>query len=57
VVNRFIDYWLHIGLGLLVWAMRERLGIRAVRDVAGAVPVASETLAASKSDNQVFRES
>jgi len=57
VVNRFIDYWLHIGLGLLVWAMRERLGIRAVRDVAGAVPVASKTLAASKSDNQMFRKS
>jgi uncharacterized protein (TIRG00374 family) len=57
VVNRFIDYWLHIGLGLLVWAMRERLGIRAVRDVAGAVSVASKTLAASKSDNQMFRKS
>ncbi len=41
VVNRFIDYWLHIGLGLLIWALREKLGIRAIRDVAGdrATPI------------------
>jgi uncharacterized protein (TIRG00374 family) len=43
VVNRFIDYWLHIGLGLLVWALREKLGIRAIRDVAGAEPNPSDT--------------
>ncbi len=44
VVNRFFDYWLHIGLGLLIWALRERLGIRAVRDVAGAGPYTDKTL-------------
>jgi uncharacterized membrane protein YbhN (UPF0104 family) len=33
VVNRFIDYWLHIGLGLLMWAMRHSLGIRTWREV------------------------
>lgn len=31
--NRFIDYWLHIGLGLLIWAIKRRLGLRALRDV------------------------
>lgn len=35
VVNRFIDYWLHIGLGLLTWAMRRMIGLRAWRE---AVP-------------------
>ena len=53
VVNRFIDYWLHIGLGLIVWALREKLGIRAVRDVAGASPYASETKKAPESSRQV----
>jgi uncharacterized protein (TIRG00374 family) len=57
VVNRFIDYWLHIGLGLLVWALRERLGFRAVRDVVGSVPAASETREASKSGNRTLLES
>jgi uncharacterized protein (TIRG00374 family) len=38
VVNRFIDYWLHIASGLLVWAMRKKLGFRALRDVAAAGP-------------------
>jgi uncharacterized protein (TIRG00374 family) len=33
VVNRFIDYWLHIGLGLLVWAARHRIGLRTWREV------------------------
>jgi uncharacterized protein (TIRG00374 family) len=33
VVNRFIDYWLHIGLGILIWAMRRVLGLRTWREV------------------------
>jgi uncharacterized protein (TIRG00374 family) len=33
VVNRFIDYWLHIGLGLLAWAVRRKLGLRTWREV------------------------
>jgi uncharacterized protein (TIRG00374 family) len=33
VVNRFIDYWLHIGLGLLAWAIRHKLGLRTWREV------------------------
>jgi uncharacterized protein (TIRG00374 family) len=44
VVNRFIDYWLHIGLGMIVWALRGRLGLRTWREVAfgdfeGAYPL------------------
>jgi uncharacterized protein (TIRG00374 family) len=33
VVNRFIDYWLHIGLGVLTWAVRRMIGLRTWRDV------------------------
>ena len=33
VVNRFIDYWLHIGLGILIWAMRGVLGLRTWHEV------------------------
>jgi hypothetical protein len=44
-------------LGLLVWALRDRLGFRAVRDVTGAVPAAPETREASKSGNRTLRES
>ncbi|MGD8296901.1 MAG: lysylphosphatidylglycerol synthase transmembrane domain-containing protein, partial [Desulfobacterales bacterium] len=33
VVNRFIDYWLHIGLGLLTWALRRIIGLRTWRDM------------------------
>ncbi len=33
VVNRFIDYWLHIVLGVIVWAFRRLIGLRTWRDV------------------------
>ncbi|MDH3827445.1 MAG: hypothetical protein OET21_08525, partial [Desulfobacterales bacterium] len=33
VVNRFIDYWLHIALGVLTWAIRRLVGLRTWRDV------------------------
>jgi uncharacterized protein (TIRG00374 family) len=33
VVNRFIDYWLHIALGLIVWAFRRLIGLKTWRDV------------------------
>jgi uncharacterized protein (TIRG00374 family) len=33
VVNRFIDYWLHIGLGVLTWGLRRVIGLRTWRDV------------------------
>jgi len=33
VVNRFIDYWLHLALGVLVWALRRVIGLRTWRDV------------------------
>jgi uncharacterized protein (TIRG00374 family) len=56
VVNRFIDYWLHIALGLLIWALRERLGIRAMRDVAGAGLMTSETASAPDSSGKLFPE-
>jgi uncharacterized protein (TIRG00374 family) len=34
VINRFIDYWLHIALGVLTWAIRHIIGLRTWRDVA-----------------------
>ncbi len=33
VINRLLDYWLHIGLGVLVWALRHGIGLRTWRDV------------------------
>ena len=33
VVNRFINYWLHIATGALVWAFRRRIRLRTWRDV------------------------
>ena len=39
VVNRFIDYWLHIALGLITWATRRLFGLRTWRDV----PLQAET--------------
>lgn len=33
VINRFIDYWLHIALGVVVWALRRIFGLRTWRDV------------------------
>jgi len=33
VVNRFIDYWLHIGLGVLTWSIRRVFGLHTWRDV------------------------
>jgi len=33
IVNRFIDYWLHIGLGVVVWAFRRLINLRTWRDV------------------------
>lgn len=34
VLNRAIDYWLHIVLGLGVWGLRDRIGLRTYREVA-----------------------
>jgi uncharacterized protein (TIRG00374 family) len=33
VINRFLDYWLHIALGVLTWALRRVIGLRTWRDV------------------------
>ncbi len=33
VVNRFIDYWLHIGLGLVVFSIRRTLNLHTWREV------------------------
>jgi uncharacterized protein (TIRG00374 family) len=33
VLNRAMDYWLHIFLGLLVWAARRRIGFRTYREM------------------------
>jgi uncharacterized protein (TIRG00374 family) len=32
MLNRFIDYWLHIMLGILMWLLRRRLGLRTWRE-------------------------
>ncbi len=32
VVNRFIDYWLHIILGTITWMIRKKIGLRTWRD-------------------------
>jgi uncharacterized protein (TIRG00374 family) len=48
VVNRFIDYWLHIALGALTWAMRRNIGLRTWKDIPPVGvkdPVAAKTLA------------
>ena len=33
VVNRFIDYWLHILLGTVIWLFRYRIGMHSWREV------------------------
>ena len=33
VVNRFLDFWLHIGLGAVTWSLRRVIGLRTWRDV------------------------
>jgi uncharacterized protein (TIRG00374 family) len=32
IVNRFFDYWLHLAIGVLIWAVRAWLGFRTWRD-------------------------
>jgi uncharacterized protein (TIRG00374 family) len=56
VVNRFIDYWLHIGLGLLIWALRSKLKMRALRDMPNMVLDTPDCFNASVSDGRIFRE-
>ncbi len=33
VLNRFIDYWLHILLGVFTWSIRHRIGLRTWREI------------------------
>jgi len=48
VLNRVIDYWLHVFLGLVLWALRGRLGLRTWRaDEGKKEPAGSEPLALS----------
>lgn len=32
LINRFIDYWLHIGMGILMWLFRRQFGLRTWRE-------------------------
>jgi len=32
LINRFIDYWLHIGMGILMWIFRRQFGLRTWRE-------------------------
>ncbi|MEZ5987988.1 MAG: lysylphosphatidylglycerol synthase transmembrane domain-containing protein [Planctomycetota bacterium] len=34
VLNRLLDYWLHLVLGLLTWIFRRKIGLRSWREVA-----------------------
>jgi uncharacterized protein (TIRG00374 family) len=42
VVNRLIDFWLHIGLGIVVWGFRHFLGLLTLREQAGPGVKSSE---------------
>ena len=55
VVNRFIDYWLHIALGLLTWATRRLFGLRTWRDVPlqDDIEIDSEVKAAKAADRKI----
>ncbi len=33
VMIRLIDYWLHIALGAVLWALRSHVGLRTWRDL------------------------
>ena len=33
VVNRFIDYWLHIALGAVTWSLRRQIDLRTWKDI------------------------
>jgi uncharacterized membrane protein YbhN (UPF0104 family) len=35
VVNRLLDYWLHIALGVLLWSMRRVMGLQTWREISG----------------------
>jgi uncharacterized protein (TIRG00374 family) len=50
-VNRAIDYWLHIGLGVVLWAIRHAIGLRTWQEV----PL-EETPAVVSSDPPPHRE-
>jgi len=36
LLNRFLDYWLHIGLGILMWFLRKQLGLQTWREATQA---------------------
>ncbi len=44
VVNRFIDYWLHIILGTITWMIRKRIGLRTWRDRPATADVDPDTI-------------
>ena len=56
LVNRFIDYWLHILLGVLLWSLRGKLNIRALRDDSKMILDSSDCMNPSVSARRMFRE-
>jgi uncharacterized protein (TIRG00374 family) len=38
VLNRLIDFWLHIGLGILIWGFRHQLGLHTLRERTALTP-------------------
>ncbi len=42
VLNRVIDYWLHIGLGVIVWVFRRRMDLHSWREVKTAHSTGSD---------------
>jgi len=44
LLNRLLDYWLHIGLGILMWVFRKQLGLRTWREAAAPQAARSSIL-------------
>ena len=53
LVNRFIDYWLHILIGALLWVMRRHVGLRTWRDISPNGPEDSYKVIASSEKKDI----
>lgn len=53
LVNRLIDYWLHIGAGVVLWAVRNKIGLRTWREVPLEEVPAATTAAVARKEVEV----